>query len=91
MALTVDELVIARDAANSIMEELGVEAYLFEVEPQGAHYELKVECACEADGGWVSLSLTLPKEKLLTGFDNPEVKRRLFEYWDKKLGACKRK
>lgn len=90
MTVTTEELVMARETANAILEELGLDAYLFEVEPKNAHYELKVECACETDGGWVSITLNVPKEKMLTGFDDLEIKRPLFEYWDKKLAACKR-
>ena len=91
MTVTTEELVMAREAANAILDELGLDAYIFEVEPKNAHYELKVECACDIDGGWASISLTVPKEKMLTGFDDLKIKRQLFEYWDKKLAACKRK
>ena len=91
MTLSAEELVTVREAANAILEELKLDAYLFEVEPQDAHYELILECASETNGGWASVSLTLPKDKLLSGFDNADVKRQLFEYWNKKLSACKRK
>ena len=91
MTITTNELVIAREGANAILEELAVDAYLFEVEPQDEHYELKVDCACEIDGGWVSITLTVPKENMLIGFDDLKLKRQLYEYWDKKLSACKRK
>jgi hypothetical protein len=91
MTITTEELVGAREAANAILEELAVDAYLFEVEPKDEHYELKVDCACEIDGGWASITLNIPKEKMLTGFDDLKLKRQLFEYWDKKLSACKRR
>lgn len=91
MTLSTEELVNVRESANAILEELELDAYLFEVEPQDAHYELIVECACETDGGWATVSLMLPKEKILLGFDDVEVRRQLFEYWNKKLSACKRK
>jgi hypothetical protein len=90
MTLSSKELIIAREAATVILEELGLDAYLFEVEPQDAHYELKVECACETDGGWASISLTVPRDKLLKGFDDQDIKRQLFEYWAKKLASCKK-
>ncbi len=92
MKFTTEELVKAREAANAILEELGLDAYIFGVEPHDdGHYALKVECACETDGGWASITLTVPKKKMLTGFDDPTVKSHLFEYWNKKLAACKRK
>ena len=91
MTLSAEELVNIRDAATAILEELELDAYLFEVEPQNSHYDLHVECASETNGGWASVSLTLPKDKLLSGFDDADVKRQLFAYWNKKLSACKRK
>lgn len=91
MTLSTEELVVVRESASAILEELELDAYLFEVEPQDSHYELLVECACETDGGWASMSLTLPKDKMLKGFDDLEVRHQLFEYWNKKLSACKRK
>ena len=65
MTLSVEELVIAREAANAFLEELDLDAYIFEIEPKNTHYELRVECACETDGGWASVSLTLPKAMML--------------------------
>lgn len=91
MTISVEELVSIRDAANGILEAFKLDSYLFEVEPQNSHYELLVECACETDGGWASVTLTLPKDMLLAGFDDANVKRKLFEYWNKKLSACKRR
>lgn len=91
MTLSTEELATVRESANAILEELELDAYIFEVEPQDSHYELLVECACETDGGWATMSLTLPKDKMLAGFDNLEVRRQLFKYWNKKLGACKRR
>jgi hypothetical protein len=91
MPVTTEELVTARETSSAILEELGLETYIFEVEPQDAHFELKVECACETNGGWVSITLTVPREEMLAGFENYKLKRQLFEYWSKKLAPCKRK
>jgi hypothetical protein len=90
MTFTTKELVMARKAAaaNAILEGLELDTYL-DVEPQNVHYELKVECACETNGGWESISLTVPKEKMLTGFDDLKVKHQLFEYWNKKTCSLK--
>jgi hypothetical protein len=91
MIISAEELVAVREAANAILEELKLDAYLFEIEPQDSHYELLVECACESDGGWVSVSLTLPKDKMLAGFDDANIRQQLFAYWNKKLSVCKRR
>lgn len=91
MSLSIEELITVREAANAILEELELDAYLFEVEPRDAHYEIQLECASAIDGGWMSISLMLPKEKMLTGFKDEELRHQLFAYWDKKLSACKRR
>jgi hypothetical protein len=79
----------ARETANSILEELLLDAYLFEIEPQDDNWELKIECACETDGSWMSFTIRVPKKYLMDGFDDDLVKSRLFEYWKKKLAQCK--
>lgn len=91
MTLSTEELVTVRESANAILEELELDAYIFEVEAQDSYYELLVECACETDSGWASMSFALPKDKMLAGFDDLEVRRQLFEYRNIKLAACKRK
>lgn len=91
MNLSTEELITVREAANGILDELELDAYLFEVEPRDAHYEIKLECASAINGGWMSVSLMLPKEEMLTGFKDEDIRRQLFEYWDKKLSTCKRR
>jgi hypothetical protein len=91
MTLSTEELISAREAASAILDELRLDAYIFEVEPQKAHYEIKVECACETDGGWASITLTVPQEQMLSGFNDTKLKQKLFQYWNKKLAPCKRK
>ena len=89
MTLSTSDLVKARETANSILEELRLDAFLFEVEPKNETWELNIECACESDGAWETFTLQVPRQMLLDGFDDNKVKQRLFEYWKKKLAACK--
>ena len=91
MTISTIELVKSRETANAILEELRLDAYIFEVEPKDEHCELKVECASEIDGGWAVITLTVPTQKMLTGFDDLPTKHQLFEYWEKKLAVCKKK
>lgn len=91
MTLSAEELILAREAANVILEELELDAYLFEVEAEDAHYHLIIECACQTNGGWADITLTMPKDQLLAGFSDAKLKQQLFAYWNKKLAACKRK
>ena len=89
MTLSTSDLVKARETANSILEELRLDAFLFEVEPVNDTWELNVECACESDRAWETFTLQVPRQMLLDGFDDNKVKQRLLEYWEKKLVACK--
>ena len=81
MTLSTSEFIAVRETANTLLEEFGLDAYIFEVEPKNHHCEVKVECACRTDGEWT----------MLTGFADQELKKKLFEYWTKKLGSCKKK
>jgi hypothetical protein len=89
LSLSTSDLVKARETANTILEELQLDAYIFEVEPRNDNWELKIECACEIDGSWKSFTLQVPKQMLMDGFDDDTVKQRLLEYWKKKLVTCK--
>ena len=89
MTLSVVELAKARDSAMMILEELQLDAFLYEVEPRDDIWEITIECACHVDGGWERIVLQVPKAMLLDSFDNDEARQRLFEYWKKKLADCK--
>lgn len=89
MALSITELAKARDSAKAILEELQLDAYVFELEPVDENWELTIECACEIDGGWETVKLQVPKRMLLGSFDDVNAKEQLFEYWKKKLADCK--
>jgi len=89
MSLSTVEIAQARDTANKILDELRLDAYIFELEPRDDVWELTIECACDIDGGWESIMLQIPKKMLLDSFDNETAKQRLFEYWKKMLADCK--
>ncbi len=89
MPLSIVELSKTREIASSILEELQLDAYLFEVEPRDETWELKIECACEVDGGWETITLQVPKQMFLESFNDETAKERLFEYWKRKLADCK--
>jgi len=89
MTLSAIELAKARDTAMMILEELQLDAFLYELEPRDDIWELTVECACHVDGGWERIMLQVPRTMLLEGFDNDVARQRLFEYWKQKLADCK--
>jgi hypothetical protein len=90
MSISTIELAKARDTAMMILEELRLDAFIYEIEPKvGDTWELTIECACQIDGGWERIMLQVPKAMLLDSFDDDTAKQRLFEYWKKQLSDCK--
>ena len=89
MAISTLELAKARESASTILEELQLDAFIYEVQPRDDVWELTIECACEVDGGWETVVLQVPKRMLLDGFDDDKVKQQLTEYCKKMLADCK--
>lgn len=87
MPLSSTELIQAREAAAELLEELGLDAYLFEVEPRNSQWELRVECAIEE--GWETMTLSVPKVLLLAGRNDAAARQRLLTDWRERLAACK--
>jgi hypothetical protein len=90
MSLSAIDLANARDTANALLEEMQLDAYIFEVEPHNENWELIIECACEIDGAWKRITLRVPKKMLLQSFIDEDVKNDLVNYWKKKLADCKK-
>ncbi|NIR98854.1 MAG: hypothetical protein GWO39_09375 [Gammaproteobacteria bacterium] len=88
MALSMSELAGARELAASLLEDLGLEAYLFEVEPRDEHWELVVECAVAQ--GWETVRLVVDRRALNDARDDPDHRRRLLQEWGTRLAACRR-
>lgn len=78
----------ARDAADRLLDAAGLDAYLFEVEPNGSTWHLKVECATEE--GWQSLALELDEAELLASCSDHAVFGRLEDHLRARLQACRR-
>ena len=74
---------------HALLDELQLDAYIFEVEPRDETWALTIECACETDGGWETIKLQVPKQMLLGSFEDERAKHHLFEYWKKELVGCK--
>ena len=89
MPISTLDLAKARESANTILEELQLDAFIYGVEPRDDVWELTIECACAVDGAWETITLQVPKRMLLDSFDNDKVKQQLFEYWKKILADCK--
>lgn len=87
MPLSTFDLAQAREITSELLEELGLEAYLFEVEPSSEQWLIKVECAIPE--GWESVRLPIQKENLLVLRQDSSARRQLLDAWRDRLTACK--
>ena len=62
MDLAARNLDEARQTVGELLEQLGLTAYLFEVEPRADRWEVRVECAL--DSAWQSSVFTLEDKAL---------------------------
>lgn len=91
MALSIVEIAAAREQVATLLDELGLAAYLFEIEPGAEQWQLKVECAVGAGDEWESISLPISKERLLASAEQASTRRALIEELRAPLSACKRR
>lgn len=87
MATTSSDFIQARLLIDGILDELELDAYLFEIEPHDGQWELKVECA--VDEGWGSYSVTLDEAQVYAGFDQEAARHELKQQCRQSLAACR--
>ena len=88
MAWSAKDLERAREAISALLDDLGVEAYVFAVEPREDGWEVKLECAVTQ--GWESLTLPVDIRLLLASPLDQEARTRLAQDWNARLAACRR-
>lgn len=86
MALSVDDLLEAKDAVGRLLEELGLKAYLFEVEPAGDAWQVRIECATR--DGWQMLRLEVDAAQLRDCASDSAARSELLRQWHERLAAC---
>lgn len=87
MKPSIAELAGVRETVSKLLNELQLEAYLFEIEPQEEQWQLTVECAI--DEGWEIVKLKANKDYFLHGADDAIVHQLLIDEWREALSACK--
>lgn len=88
MPYSTQELIDAREAAQSLLDRLGLEAYLFEVEPRDDAFGLHVECAAEGDT-WERVQFPVEVDRLrATRYDDIAAAQLLAD-WQQALASCK--
>jgi hypothetical protein len=83
MQLSEKQLTEARATVQTLLEQLGLAAYLFEVEPRTDHWEVRVECA--PDSGWQSSILNVDERWLSACRTDADARAKLLEAWRQRL------
>jgi hypothetical protein len=86
MALSADDLMQAKDAVGRLLEQLGLRAYLFEVEPSGEVWQVRIECATR--DGWQTLRMEVDAPRLRDCAADAAVRSEVLRQWRERLAAC---
>jgi len=85
MHLSTRQLIEAKELAAGLLEELGLEAYVFGVEPRDGRFEVHVERAL-ADG-WQTVTLWIDPDDLARLRTDERVRTVLLQNWRERLAA----
>ena len=82
------DLAWAKAAVGTLLEDWGLSAHLYAVEPREGMWAVIVECATES--GWQRTELRAGPELLDAVRGNAEARAVLLAEWRTHLAACKR-
>lgn len=88
MALSVSELALARDTVQSLLDELHLTAYQFEVEPGADGWRILVEC--QADNAWQVVQMSASKTMLFDAQVDSDARQALLAEFATSLADCSR-
>ena len=83
MDLTAKNLAEAKETVGNLLEQLGLSAYLFEVEPRADQWQVRVECAL--DSGWQSSVLSIDDSALRACRIDRLARDQMLAEWRKRL------
>lgn len=83
MIATAKDLSEANEAVAALLDQLGLEAYLFEVEPHEGRSGVRVDCA--RAGIWQSVTMAVDIARLLHSRTDAVVRDQLLADWGKRL------
>ncbi len=88
MNISTREFTQAKEATSHLLEQLGLETYVFEVEPREGPWEVHIDCAL--GDGWQTLTLPVDIDRLLGASSDETVRRQILKDWNERLAACLR-
>jgi hypothetical protein len=81
------DLAPARAAVGTLLENLGLSAHLYAVEPRAGRWAVIVECATES--GWQRAELQAGSELIAAICGDADARASLLAEWRTHLSACK--
>lgn len=88
MPLSAHDLIEAKEATAELLEQLGLDAYIFEVEPCEGPWEVHIECA--HSGGWQTIAIAVEREQLVASRSDQADRDALLKDWRERLSECRR-
>ena len=88
MMLSTASVARARETVARLLDDMGLDAYLFELEPGDGDWQLHLECA--ARDGWSRLTVGLDAEAVEQAAEDAAAFARLRARCEGACGACKR-
>lgn len=85
MAWSASHILSAREAAREVLEEVGLDNYLFTLDPREAGWELKVEHPVSE--GWQTVTLSVDRDLLLACRTDRSARRLLAERWRQRMSG----
>lgn len=88
MIISTLDLTNARETVHSLLEQLQLDAYLFEVEPREGRWLIQIDCGLGEE--WQSLELEVENEQLQACKTAGQAREELLTSMDKQFQACAR-
>lgn len=88
MVLSMLELANMREIVRDLLDQLQLEAYLFEVQPKDQNWEIRVDCGINDQ--WQSVVFEVDGDHLSACKEAGQPREELLAAWLKHLGACAR-
>jgi len=86
---TAPDIRSAREAAERVLDELGLDAFVYTVEAKEGGWELRVDCA--TDEGWQTVELPVEPAELAASLADARRREALSARWGTHLRACVRR
>lgn len=86
MDTSLSQIANMREAVEKLLDELNLEAYLYDIEPGEKQWELTIECAIK--DGWETIKLRANKDYFIHGSDDTIIHDLLISEWRETLSAC---